>query len=31
MRIGNHIAIMDAGEVVQIGNPEEILLTSSSA
>lgn len=26
MRIGNHIAIMDAGEVVQIGNPEDILV-----
>ncbi len=26
MRIGHHIAIMDAGEVVQIGTPEEILV-----
>jgi len=26
MRIGDHIAIMDAGEIVQIGNPEEILV-----
>jgi len=26
MRIGNHIAIMDAGKIVQIGTPEEILV-----
>lgn len=26
MRIGDHIAIMEAGEIVQIGNPEEILV-----
>ncbi len=26
MRIGDQIAIMDAGQVVQIGNPEEILI-----
>lgn len=26
MRIGNRIAIMDAGEIVQIGTPEEILV-----
>lgn len=26
MRIGDHIAIMDAGEIVQVGNPEEILV-----
>ncbi len=26
MRIGHHIAIMDAGEVVQIGTPEDILV-----
>ncbi len=26
MRIGDHIAIMDGGEIVQIGNPEEILV-----
>jgi glycine betaine/proline transport system ATP-binding protein len=26
MRIGNHIAIMDAGRIVQIGTPEEILV-----
>lgn len=26
MRIGNHIAIMEAGEIVQIGTPEEILV-----
>lgn len=26
MRIGDHIAIMDAGKIVQVGNPEEILV-----
>ena len=26
MRIGDHIAIMDGGRIVQIGNPEEILV-----
>ena len=26
MRIGDHIAIMEQGEIVQIGNPEEILV-----
>lgn len=26
MRIGDHIAIMDAGEIVQVGNPEDILV-----
>lgn len=26
MRIGDHIAIMEAGKIVQIGNPEEILV-----
>lgn len=26
MRIGDHIAIMDGGKIVQIGNPEEILV-----
>jgi len=26
MRIGDHIAIMDGGQIVQIGNPEEILV-----